>query len=67
MIPKIEDFIQSLRDESLVDFMRASDRQMVEDEIRNYIYMHVTHAVKTISKKIGYDNLINMYPIENIK
>ena len=83
MIPTAKEFVQQMRDECLVDFMRASDRQKVEDKLVEFAKLYVEAALKAVTKLDLDDitimpeandfeesrelHILNAYPLTNIQ
>ena len=50
-IPTAEEYLQELRNSCLVNFVRASDRQKVENGLVEFAKLHVEAALKAASEK----------------
>jgi len=79
-IPTAKEYLQTLRDKCLVDFVRASDRVKVEEGLIEFAKLHVEAALKKadylseIKMPEGSwediddkDFILNAYPLDNIK
>ncbi len=51
-ISTTEEFLQQMRDECLVDFMRTSDREKVEKKLREFVKLHLKAQQEAILKKL---------------